>query len=302
MLWHLSSLFCVLFLLLLHAQPVLCGETVPTSLDLADIFATYKATGTMKVVDERPGRTRVWIHNPIRAEQRFAPASTYKIPHTLFALQAGVVRDEFQLFAWDGVERSFPGWNRDHTLRSAMRYSVAWVYLDIARRIGGQQAKIFLQAISYGNADSGTGQDPYWLDGPLAISASEQIDFLHRLYGNKLPFALAHQRLVKDILLIEADRDWRLRAKTGWNGKTGWWVGWVENEDGPTFFALNIDTPDQMNDLPYREAIGRRVLCRLQALPTSACLDAGVLVSSCCAGRLDSFELLEDAQMPMHKN
>ena len=31
--------------------------------------------------------------------------------------------------------------------------------------------------------------------------------------------------------------------KTGWEGRHGWWVGWVEWSAGPVFFALNIDTP-----------------------------------------------------------
>ena len=31
-----------------------------------------------------------------RAQKRFMPASTFKVPHALFALDAGAVRDEFQ--------------------------------------------------------------------------------------------------------------------------------------------------------------------------------------------------------------
>ena len=30
------------------------------------------------------------------------------------------------------------------------------------------------------------------------------------------PFKVEHQRLVKDIMIVEAGRDWILRAKTGW--------------------------------------------------------------------------------------
>jgi beta-lactamase class D len=76
-----------------------------------------------------------------------------------------------------------------------------------------------------------------------------------------------HQRLVKDIMIGEAGRDWILRAKTGWEGRMGWWVGWVEWPAGPVFFALNIDTPDRTADLPKREAIARAVLRSLGALP-----------------------------------
>ena len=31
-----------------------------------------------------------------RAQKRFMPASTFKVPHALFALDAGAVRDEFR--------------------------------------------------------------------------------------------------------------------------------------------------------------------------------------------------------------
>lgn len=36
------------------------------------------------------------VFNEPRAQKRFYPASTYKIPHTLFALDAGLVKDESQ--------------------------------------------------------------------------------------------------------------------------------------------------------------------------------------------------------------
>jgi beta-lactamase class D len=84
---------------------------------------------------------------------------------------------------------------------------------------------------------------------------------------SKLPFKVEHQRLVKDIMVVEAKRDWILRAKTGWQGQMGWWVGWVEWPTGPVFFALNIDTPNRMADLHKREAIVRAILQSIQALP-----------------------------------
>ncbi|AQZ93496.1 hypothetical protein BVH74_01370 [Halopseudomonas phragmitis] len=235
--------------------------------DWAAVFDQHQASGTLVVLDQRGQQDQLWVHNPQRAQQRFSPASTFKIPHALFALEAGVVRDEFQIFVWDGVERSFAAHNQDQDLRSSMRNSTVWVYEQFAGLIGEQQARQYLQYSSYGNADPSTEQGPYWIDGALAISAHEQIEFLQRLYSNLLPFRLEHQRLVKDILIVEAGRDWILRAKTGWQGQYGWWVGWVEWPQGPVFFALNIDTPNRLDDLPKREAIGRDILRSIQALP-----------------------------------
>lgn len=207
------------------------------------------------------------VYNPERAASRFSPASTFKIPHTLFALDAGVVTDEFQVFKRDGVEHAFAGHNRDQDLRSAMRYSALWVYRGFAEKIGPERARQYLERISYGNADPTVGKGAYWVDGDLAISAFEQIDMLRGLYRNELPFSVEHQRLVKNLMIIEAGRNWILRAKTGWDGRMGWWVGWVEWPDGPVFFALNIDTPNRMADLAKREQIGRAILRSMGALP-----------------------------------
>ncbi len=235
--------------------------------DWGRFFDEADARGTIVVVDARGDAPAVWVYDPERAARRMSPASTFKIPHTLFALDAGAVRDEFQTFAWDGVERSFAGHNQDQTLRSAMRTSALWVYEGVAAQIGEDRAREYLTRIDYGNADPSVDDGAYWVAGALAISAHEQVAFLQRLYRNELPFTVDHQRLVKDLIIVEAGRNWILRAKTGWEGRYGWWVGWVEWPSGPVFFALNIDTPNRMGDLGKREQIARAILRSIDALP-----------------------------------
>jgi beta-lactamase class D len=235
--------------------------------DWAHFFKEASAEGTIVVADERTDGGSTGVYDEARARKRYSPASTFKIPHTLFALEAGVVRDEFQVFAWDGTKRWLETWNRDQTLRSAMRNSVVWVYQKFAREIGDEREGLYLRKINYGNADP-SGADPFWVEGNLGISAQEQITFLRNLYRNELPFRVEHQRLLKDIMIVEAGRDWILRAKTGWSGTVGWWVGWVEWPTGPVFFALNIDTPKRLEDLPKREAVVRAILSSIKALPS----------------------------------
>jgi len=220
------------------------------------------------VADERADGGSAGVFDEARARRRYSPASTFKIPHTLFALDAGVVRDEFQVFPWDGTNRWLDTWNHDQNLRSAMRNSVVWVYQKFAREIGEEREGLYLRKINYGNADP-SGADPFWVEGNLSISAQEQITFLRHLYRNELPFRVEYQRLLKDIMIVEAGRDWILRAKTGWSGTVGWWVGWVEWPTGPVFFALNIDTPKRLDDLPKREAVVRAILTSIKALPSS---------------------------------
>ena len=229
-------------------------------------FEDAAAQGTIVVLDERGAAPLAGVHAPGRAGRRLSPASTFKIPHSLFALDAGVVRDEFQTFRWDGTVRGVPAWNADQDLRSAFRNSAVWVYEGFAREIGLAREQAYLQKIRYGN-QSVAGPMPFWVDGELAVSAQEQIALLRALQHNELPFSIAHQRLVKDLMVSEAGRDWILRAKSGWSGRVGWWVGWIEWPAGPVFFALNIDTPGRLADLPKRIDITRSVLRSLDALP-----------------------------------
>jgi beta-lactamase class D len=259
----------LLLVVSLTINPVAIAKTVANeSNDWGKYFKKYQAQGTIVVLDKRDNQEKSFVFNEQRAQRRYSPASTYKIPHSLFALDAGLVKDEFQVFPWDGIERSYPPHNQDQNLRSAMRHSAVWVYDLFAKQLGDKAARNYLKKIAYGNTDISTENGSYWIDGKLAISAYEQIAFLQRLYRNTLPFNVAHQLLIKDIMVVEAQPQWLLRAKTGWQGRYGWWVGWVEWPTGPVFFALNIDTPNRMKDLYKRQAIVRDILRSLDALPT----------------------------------
>lgn len=241
----------------------------------ASYFLEAQVEGTMVVVDQRLGQQLAYhLYNRERAAARFLPASTFKIAHTLFALDAGLVKDEFQVFVWDQVVRWLPAWNQDQTLRSAMRDSVIWVYQDLAVALGEARERDYLARIQYGNMDSSGGTREFWLTGGLRISAIEQVEFLQRLYRNELPFSLADQRLVKDLMVNEAGQTGILRAKSGWGssrGETpiGWWIGWIEGIDGPVFFALNIAGVKGMDDAPKRQLIARKILQSIGALPVA---------------------------------
>ena len=257
-------IICALSLVL--TSGALNASTPQERADWSTFFSDADVLGTIVVVDARAKNEVTFVYDAERASRRYSPASTFKIPHSLFALDAGILRDEFQIIPWDRVKRSTEAWNEDQNLRSAMRNSTVWVYEQFAARLGDKRETNYMRKISYGNAVA-TGGKPFWVAGDLAISATEQISFLRRLYRNELPFRVEHQRLVKDVMINEAGRDWILRAKTGWSGKIGWWVGWVEWPTGPVFFALNIDTPNRMSDVAKRQEITRKILRSIKALP-----------------------------------
>ena len=250
------------------AQIAVAGQPFQEMTEWSRFFTEADAQGSIVVLDARAPAETTLVYNVSRAHRRYSPASTFKIPHSLFALDAGLLRDEFQVIPWDGMKRPTPAWNMDQNLRSAMRNSTVWVYERFAKELGDVRETGYLRKIGYGNAIA-TGDKPFWVEGDLAISSFEQIAFLQRLYLNQLPFQLEHQRLVKDVMVNEAGPDWIQRAKTGWTGQIGWWVGWVEWPSGPVFFALNMDTPNRLGDLAKRQSIARKVLRSMNALPTA---------------------------------
>jgi len=279
----------VLTLVLLLASASSAAAATETREDWAQLFEDAGVTGTLLIIDARAVDERAvnehvvdehvtedrdgrrYVHDDARARQRFVPASTFKIPHLLFALDAGIATDASQTFRWDGVQRRFAHWNRDQTLAEAMRGSTVWVFQGFARALGERRERRYLRRLGYGNRSVAGGIDRFWLDGGLAISAEEQIRFLQRLRRDALPFDVAHQHLVKDLLVIERGPGFVLYGKTGWTfdaePQLGWFVGWVETTDGATFFALNIDMPGGGADAPKREALVRAALRSIGALP-----------------------------------
>src|ERR1700730_13223975 len=183
-----------------------------------------------------------------RSGQAMLPASTFKIPNSLIALETGVVGDpDIDVFKWDGVVRSIAAWNRDHTMRSAIAVSAVPVYQEIARRIGVQRMQKYIDLLDYGNRDIGGGLDQFWLTGNLRIDPIQQIDFVDRLRRGVASSPKRHQELGRDILPVTKSGDAVIRAKTGLVGaelgkpSLGWLVGWAEKGGTSTVFALNLD-------------------------------------------------------------
>lgn len=183
-------------------------------------------------------------YNPERCTQQFIPASTFKLLNALIALETGVIADENEIIAWDGVDKGYQSWNQDHNLRTGMQYSVVWFYQELARRIGRERMQNYLDMVGYGNQDSSGEIDSFWLEGGLRISAEEQIGFLRRLYQNDLPFSHKNINTVREIIVLEQTGDYTLSGKTGWASRVerqiGWFVGYLQRDQNVYFFATNL--------------------------------------------------------------
>src|SRR5882724_287815 len=207
-----------------------------------------------------------------RSGEAKLPASTFKIPNSLIALETGVVEDpDKDVFKWDGVTRSIEAWNKDHTLRSAIAASVVPVYQEIARRIGEERMQKYVDLFDYGNRDIGGGIDQFWLTGNLRIDPVQQIDFVDRLRRGVLPVSRRSQDLVRDILPVTKVGDATIRAKSGLLGaeqgkpSLGWMVGWAEKGSQQTVFAMNMDCKEQ-SQIAARMTVTQQCLTDIVAI------------------------------------
>jgi beta-lactamase class D len=229
------------------------------------------ASGDCFILDEI-GRGTVRRNPSTTCGQRITPQSTFKIPHALAALDAGVVT-ESEVVKYDGHPVDFPAWQRDHTLATALRFSVVWYFQEMARRLGPEREKKYLAQFEYGNGDASGGLTTFWLGSTLAISPDEQERFLVKLFTGRLQVgsraAETVTRLLKQpdgrVVNATGEHDFGspwpagtvVSAKTG-AGPTGdgravrWIVGHVSRGSRAWVFVSNVVGA---TDLPAMAAV-----------------------------------------------
>ena len=238
------------------------AESWRENAELGSVFKAAGMTGTFVLYDLDADTYTVFDRE--RAQTRYVPASTFKIPNSLIGLQVGAVADVDEVLPYGGAPQPFKDWEQDLPLREAIRVSSVPVYQELARRIGRPRMQTWVERLGYGNREIGSVVDRFWLDGPLRISALEQVQFLGRLVRGALPVRDDVAAAVGEITLLERTDAYVLHGKTGLVFSTepglGWWVGWVEREGRYYTFALNIDMPNWKQDLGKRVEIGRHCL------------------------------------------
>ncbi|MFS0879462.1 penicillin-binding transpeptidase domain-containing protein [Metabacillus niabensis] len=154
--WFKLAAFFMLLMLLVQTNLVNVSEAKAQKtkeLNIENLFNGKDGTMVLKNVK----KDDIYLYNKERSIKRFTPESTFKVANSLIGLETGVVRDEYEVKRWDGVKREFEGWNRDHSLASAMRESAVWFYQDMARDIGNEKMQESINKINYGNKDISGG-------------------------------------------------------------------------------------------------------------------------------------------------
>ncbi len=227
----------------------------PNNVKIEDGFKKYfdekNITGTFGLFDNGTGQFTIYNLSRFK-DSAYLPASTFKIVNSLIGIETGRIVNEKMVIKWDGVVRTFPNgdtavdWNKDLSMEEAFKVSALPYYQEVARRIGKDTMKFWLDSLKYGNHTIGGDVDKFWIDNSLKITPDEELGLVKRLYFGQLPFQKRTQDIVKKVMLRESNANYKLSYKTGLgfreNGnEIGWIVGWIEENNHPYFFVLNVE-------------------------------------------------------------
>lgn len=220
---------------------------------LAKYFDENKVEGSFTMLNNSDGK--VTVYNLDIDTTRYLPAATFKIVNAMIGLETGVITDEKMVIKWDGVTRNNAEWNKDLTMTDAFKVSAVPYFQEVARRIGKDTMKLWIDSMGYGNKNIGTKIDSFWLDNTLKISADEQLGLAKRLYFDQLPLQKRTQQIVRDLMVQEDNTTYTISYKTGLGTnekkeQIGWVVGWIEENKHPYFFVTVVKTAGSQIDMP----------------------------------------------------
>ncbi len=196
---------------------------------------------------------------------RYPAYSTFKIASSLIALDMGIAKDESYMIKYDSLKHTLPlwmkennfykNWYRDHTIKSALKYSVNWFFIELGDQIGNKNMADYMEKLAYGNKRVSDGKEQAWYNGQLKISAKEQVEFVKGILCQDLKdISKQAQRITREVFPSELESNYTLFGKTGTgdvgdNKYIGWYVGFIETKSNTYVFALNIFSND-INKIP----------------------------------------------------
>ncbi|RWN66375.1 MAG: class D beta-lactamase [Mesorhizobium sp.] len=211
------------------------------------------------ILDAASGET---LYRQGVCDQRFSPASTFKVPLSLIGYDAGILIDEHTP-AWD-YKPEFNAVKRDQKTVDPTIWekdSVLWFSREITRRLGSERFAGYVSKFDYGNTDvsGNAGKNDSltrsWVNSSLKISPVEQVNFLRRLLDRNLPVSDKAYAMTKAILPTFQAGGWTVQGKTGStrlrndadkvrdDRSLGWFVGWAQKDGRKIVFArLAVDT------------------------------------------------------------
>ncbi len=252
-------------ILILISSLTLLLQSACTNLNLASSSPECLYQGSTTIYEAEQDK---WYFTDEKdASVETLPASTFKIIHSLIALEENEIIDQTEKFIWDGIPRTVgtpaqvvTKWNQDTNLKMAFQNSTVWFYEVIEKRIPRGTYQRYLADNKYGNGNLTTSGN-FWVYGDFAVSPIDQIEFLRKLEDGTVTFSKRTVDILKDIMCSVGDDGEKLCVKTGWtddnNLNVGWYVGWLERASKKVFFATRLKE-QVVSDVP------RFLACRKQ--------------------------------------
>jgi len=209
-------------------------------------------TGGIILIDAKTGEEVVY--NDSLINKRTTPCSTFKIWNALFGIESGILSSPDQPFwSWDSVSRDIVQWNKDLNLRESFQASCVPAFQNLARLIGEEKMKSWVDTLNYGDKNVSSGIDDFWLPRKnkesIKISPREQAMLLQRLIKGEIPVKESSVDLLKELMRFKSTNNGTLFGKTGSGSNidgiegshVGWYVGFVESQGTTIVFAAILN-------------------------------------------------------------
>lgn len=222
-------------------------DTLAVRQDFKKHFDSCGVTGSIVIYDNVK---KLWIlSDTIDTNVETLPASTFKIANLLIALETKTISSENYVVKWVGKTDTIkygyrPEIYHDMTVKKAFEVSAGWVFIELAKKIGRKNYEKYLKLCHYGNVNLSQKDSDFWNFGDFGISPVNQVEFVKKLYDEKLPFSKRNMQIVKNVMLSQDGFGYEIHSKTGWTREKGfnigWWVGYIQKENGSYFFATRL--------------------------------------------------------------
>ncbi|PIB25940.1 hypothetical protein BFP76_13205 [Amylibacter kogurei] len=221
-------------------------------------------------------------------DQRYTPASTFKIPLAVMGFDAGFLidaqtpsipyRDGY--VAWGGAN-----WKTNTTPARWLQYSVVWYSQKIAKSLGQARIEQYARDFGFGNADlsgdvdKNNGLERGWINSSLQISPREQVQFLSKLIAYDLPVDRgAIEKTLAIVTEFPANHGWQVWGKTGsayprkssggfdYDRGWGWFVGWAKRGETTLVFA-HLTQDEKRQNVSVAKRTRAAMIKAIESLP-----------------------------------
>ena len=252
------SFFVLLFSIFIYSSCTVNNVTVED--ELGELFKSNKVKGTFGMFDNSRGEFT--IYDLDRFKEVYPPGETFNIMTALIGLHVGRVADDSSMITVNDKDSVAP-----MNVYNAFHQSSPDHVLALAKMIGRDTIKYWVDSVKYGNKKITKSTESYWTNDSLKISADEQLGLIKRLFFKQHPFRGSVQESVKKMLIVENNAQHQLAYQLGvtpYNGKQlAWVVGWIEENRHVYPFVINYEAESGVDTKEVGVKLAREILTSL---------------------------------------